>query len=127
VRGHDVPEQHVLLEAELAERAVDDGGARLGRPGSGQLALRGEREPADSGAAVARRLADEDEARAESALEVPGEPLAAECRVGVLVVGRADARGGELGDEAAQPRIPAAAFSDSSSRCRQSRFRWCWP
>ena len=54
VRGDDVPEQHVLLEAELVEHAVDDRRRRLRGPASRQLALGGERDAADPRAAVAR-------------------------------------------------------------------------
>src|SRR5580765_9065722 len=51
--GNDVPEQHVLLEAELVEHAVDDRRGRFGRPVPGQLALGGEGDAADTRATVA--------------------------------------------------------------------------
>jgi hypothetical protein len=64
---HDVPEQDVVHDPELGERALDDRRGRLGRPAAGQLALGGERDPADPRSAVAGGLADEDE---------PGVPFA---------------------------------------------------
>jgi hypothetical protein len=45
VRRHDIPQQHVLLEAELREHAVHDRRGRLGRPGARQLPLGRERMP----------------------------------------------------------------------------------
>ena len=80
VRRHDVPEQHVLLEAELVEHAVDDRRRRLRGPASRQLALGGERDAADPRAAVAGRLSDEQELGFRAPLEVVGEPLPELCR-----------------------------------------------
>ena len=59
MRRHEVPEQDLVLEPELGQRPVHDRGGRLGRPGPGQLALGGERDPGDARSAVAGRLADE--------------------------------------------------------------------
>src|SRR5207247_10898703 len=47
MRRHDVPEQDALLEPELGEYAVDDRGARLGRPAARQLPFGGERDARD--------------------------------------------------------------------------------
>jgi hypothetical protein len=101
VRRHDVPEQDVVLELELLERAVDDRRRRFGRPGTGELALGRERQPADARAAVAGRLADEEVARAGVPRQVVLQPLAAELRIGVLVERLADAGSGQLVDELA--------------------------
>ena len=46
MRRHDVPEQHVVVEPELGEHAVDDRRRRLGRPAARELALGGERDAA---------------------------------------------------------------------------------
>lgn len=66
VRGDDVPEQNVLLRAELGEDAVDDRGRRLRRAVAGEEPLRGERDPGHTRAAIARRLADEQDVRASA-------------------------------------------------------------
>src|SRR4249920_294514 len=58
---HDVPAKRLLFQLELGEYAADDGGARLLRPSAGQLALRGERDPGDTRAAIARGLAHEEQ------------------------------------------------------------------
>ena len=57
----DVPEQHPIHQAEFGQHAVDDRRRGLGRPAARELALRGEGDPRDPGAAVARGLADEQE------------------------------------------------------------------
>jgi len=101
VRGHHVPEQDVRLERELREHAVDDRGRRLARPGAGELALGGERQPADTRAAITGRLADEQVRRGVPPRQVIAQPLAAELRIGVLVERRADAGARELVDERA--------------------------
>ena len=90
MRRHEVPEQHVVGDPELGERAVHDRRAELGGAGAGQLPFGGERDPRDPRAVVARRLADEDDRRARSPAQVVGEPSPAERRVGVLVVRCAD-------------------------------------
>jgi hypothetical protein len=59
----DVPEQHVVGEAELLECALDDRRSGFRRPGAGELAFGGEWDPTDSRAAVAGGLTDQ---------EVPG-------------------------------------------------------
>ena len=63
VRGHDVPEEDVALDPELLEHRVDDGRGRLGRPGAGELAFRGQGDARDARPAVAGRLGDEEELR----------------------------------------------------------------
>jgi hypothetical protein len=99
VRGNHVPEQDVGLEAELREHALDDRRRRLSRPRACELALGGERKAADTRAAVAGGLADEQEARTGAPREVLPQPLAPELRVGVLVERRTDAGPRELVDE----------------------------
>src|SRR5438128_7147469 len=56
VRGYEVPEEHVLREAELGEHAVDDRRGRFRGPVAGELALGGEGNPGDPGDAVRGRL-----------------------------------------------------------------------
>ena len=63
MRRDEVPEQDVVLEPELRERPLHDRRGRLRRPAAGQLALGGERNPRDARAAVAGRLADEQDPR----------------------------------------------------------------
>jgi hypothetical protein len=58
---HDVPAEHVFFEVEFAQRRADDRRGRLGEAATSQLSLGGERQAADPGAAIARRLADEQE------------------------------------------------------------------
>lgn len=60
----DVPEQDIVFHAELSQHAMDDRGGGLGRAGARQQSLRRERDAGDASAAVARRLADEEDARA---------------------------------------------------------------
>ena len=72
MRGHDVPEQDVLLEPKLGKNTMDDRRARLGRACPCQLALRGEGEPADPRAAIARGLTDEQHRRVGARLQVSG-------------------------------------------------------
>ena len=62
-----------LGEPELAEHAVDDRRRRLGRARAGQLPLGGERDPRDAGAAVAGRLADEQDRRVRALVEIRRE------------------------------------------------------
>ena len=67
---HDVPEQDVVDDPALAESALDDRRGRLGGAAAGELALRGEREPADPRPTVAGGLADEDEAGVPLSVQV---------------------------------------------------------
>src|SRR5919197_171294 len=90
MRGHDVPEENLFLDAELREHAVHDRGAGLGRPGAGELALRRERDAADARAAIARRLADEDRRRMLALAEIRPQAPAPQRGARVLVVRRAD-------------------------------------
>ncbi len=76
MRRHDVPEDRPLRYPELAERPPDDRRRRLGRPGSGELPLGGERDPGQTGAAVSGRLSDEEDVRLAALLEVGGEACA---------------------------------------------------
>ena len=74
----DVPEQHVVLEPELGEHAVDDRRARLRRPGAVSWRSEVNGMPLDARAAVAGRLPDEEDGRALLCLEVaPRAVLAA--------------------------------------------------
>jgi hypothetical protein len=95
MRRHDVPQEHGLLEPELVEHAVHDRRRRLGGAAAGQLPLRGERETADTCAAISGRLADEHDRRIGSGSEVRTEPVAPALRAAVLVERPADADGGE--------------------------------
>lgn len=90
MRWHEVPEQDVVLEPELGEDAVNDRRGRLGRAGSGELPLRRQGDPRDAGTAIAGRLAHEEQRGSGLRVEIGGQPVATELRVGVLVVGRAD-------------------------------------
>jgi hypothetical protein len=102
MRGNDVPEQHVLLELELGQDAMGDGGRRFRRPQAGELPLGRERDPGDACAPVPGRLADEEDRRGRLSLQVVGEPRAQEPRTWafrVLVEGRSDVRGRDLLDE----------------------------
>lgn len=101
VHRHDVPEQHVVLDPELAQDAMHDRRGRLGRARAGELALRRERDPRDARATVAGSLPDEENRRVRSACQVGPKPLPEErCprAFRVLVEGAPDLRGGELVD-----------------------------
>jgi hypothetical protein len=100
MRRDDVPEQHVLLDVELSEHAMNDRRRRLGGPGAGNLALRREGETADACTAIAGRLADEEIAGALSTIKVARQALSTQLRFGVLVEGFADAERRQLVDEA---------------------------
>jgi len=93
---HDVPQQHLVLDAELREHAVHDRRRRLCGTGAGELPLGRERDPTDARAAVTGSLADEDDLRAGASLEIGTEPLTEVRRRRVLVVRVADSRPGEL-------------------------------
>lgn len=99
MRRHGVPEQHVGLELELGERAVDDRRRRLGRAGAGELPLRREGQTADACAAVASRLADEEVAGIRTPVQIVDETLAPQFGIGVLVERVADPRLGQSLDE----------------------------
>ena len=91
MRRHDVPEQHVVGDSELAQDAVHDRRRRLGRPGAGQLPLGRERHTAHARPAVAGRFTDEHDRHARALGEVRVQPLAAQPGASVLVVRRSDA------------------------------------
>jgi hypothetical protein len=114
VSRDDVPEQHVLGEAELVERPLHDRRRGLGRAPSGDLPLGRERQPADACAAVAGGLADQEIAGLRVTLEVLGEPVAPELRPRVLVERLTDPRLGEAVDERAVQG--ALAYEINSSR-----------
>jgi acylphosphatase len=102
VRRHEIPEEDAVGEPELRERPLHDRGRRLGRAGAGELALRGEGQAGDAGAAIPRGLADDEHGSVPARLEIADEALAPRPRaaaVAVEVEGGADARCGELGDE----------------------------
>src|SRR4051812_11019910 len=86
VRRHHVPAEDVGLDAELGERAADDGRRRLGRAGAGQLPLGGERDAAPSRATPPRRLAHEQHTCALSLVEVRAQPASPRGRAGALAV-----------------------------------------
>jgi hypothetical protein len=121
VSGHHVPQQHVRVELELRERAMDDRRRRLGRARAGELALGRERKSADACAAVAGRLADEQVPRLRPPIQVVPEPLAAELGAGVLVEGRADARPRKRVDERAWVRYAEFQRSQRTTSSRGLR------
>jgi hypothetical protein len=75
MRGNDVPEENSVLEPELGEHAVNHRRCRLCRPAARELPLGGEGNPGNACAAVARRLADDEDRGVGALLEVCGEPL----------------------------------------------------
>jgi len=91
MRRDDVPEEDGVRKLELGKYAVNDGRGRLPARLTGELPLRRERDARDARAAVSRRLADEQQRRArtdvEVAVETLGKPL-----VSVLVERGADPR-----------------------------------
>jgi hypothetical protein len=118
MRGDDVPQQDFSFESQLTQHALDDGRGRFRRPRSGQLALRGERDPGEAGSAIARRLADEEDRRLPPRLEVRDEPPPEQRgprAVGVLVERATDPRGGQLLDECRR-RYDGASVTGSSGR-----------
>lgn len=127
MRRDEVPEQDVVLDAELAQNSAHDRRARFRGTRARQLPLGGERDSGDARAAVTGGLTDEQHASVRVLAQVRGESLAQRLRVRVLVVRVADSRVRERVDEVARqataPRIPARRFSSSSSRCRHIRFR----
>ena len=99
MRRHDVPEEDGDRQTQLCQNALHDRRRRLRRTRAGELPLRGERDPRDAGAAVARRLADEQELRLAPRLEVGDQPLASQSGFPVLVERASDAGSRELLDE----------------------------
>jgi hypothetical protein len=99
MRRHDIPEQHLVLDPELGQRAMDNRGRRLGRAAAGQLTLAREWDPADSCAAVTRRFSDEDDRGVPPPLQIGDESLPPTRGPSVLVEGRADPCRGKRGDE----------------------------
>lgn len=123
VRGDDVPEEHIVLEVELREDAVDDGRRGLRGPCSGELALRGERDPGDPGTAVPGRLADEQQRRASMRAEIPNEAIAEEGSarpLGVLVERVADAGTPELSHECLRRYHGASVVGSSGNRAERA-------
>ena len=113
-------------EPELGEHAVHDRGRRLGRPGPGQLALRGERDARNARAAVARApRRPAGTARRLASSRYAGEPLAAlrgARSVPVEVEGPPDSGGRDPVDERthlhpySDRRRPAAAGDRARGR-----------
>jgi hypothetical protein len=101
VRGDDIPAEGV--ELELGEGALDDRGSRFGRPETGELALRRERDPGDPRPAIAGGLTDEQQRRSASVFEVLGQSCATQRRsraFAVEVEGLPDTRRSKAGYEA---------------------------
>lgn len=97
---HDVPAER--LDAELRQDASDDRRAGLAGARPRQLPLGGEGEAGNAGAAKARGLADEEDARVRVTLEVRAEPRLQQRRprtMRVKVVRRADLGPSEARDE----------------------------
>ena len=90
MRGHDVPEQHLVLDSELREHAVNDRRGRLRGARARQLPFGSEGNSADSGTSVAGGLADKDNVSSGSRPEIVPQSLSEGWRVGVLVEGLAD-------------------------------------
>src|SRR5581483_8624131 len=124
---HDVPEQHVLLDAELREHAVDDRRRRLRRAVAGQLPLGGERDAADARAAVAGRLADEHDGRVTPGAQVRLEPLPAQPRAAVLVEGLADPGPGESVYQCSQRTTSSSGFHGNLDREPRTASGPGWP
>jgi hypothetical protein len=98
--GNDVPAERV--ELELLQRAPHDRRGRLRRASTGHEALGRERDPRDAGAAIARRLADEEQLRRRVLLEVRADAVPPELGavpVPVEVERVPDPRGRKPGDE----------------------------
>ena len=111
----DVPEQDVLLEAELGEHAMDDRRRGFHWPAPRELALGGEGQAGDPGAPIAGGFADEHDRRVSAGVEVRREPLSAQRRIRVLVKGLADLRRGE-------PLYQRSQRTTSSSGRRRRRI-----
>jgi hypothetical protein len=117
----DIPEEHVVFQAELAQDAVDDRRARLARPRSRQLPLRRERDPGDAGAPIPRRLADEEERRICPREQVAAKTLAEKrgpLAIGVLVEGASDPSVREIRDE------PSDGLSRRAARSATTYAAW---
>src|SRR3954447_14595127 len=95
MRRDDVPQEHLVLNPQLGEHAVDDRRRRLRRARARELPLGRERNAAHAGATVAGRLADQDDPGLATSLEIRTEPLAQVRRSAVLVVRLADSGAGE--------------------------------
>jgi len=81
----DVPEQHLVLDPELGQHAVDDRGACLRRAAPGQLALGGEGNPAHARAPIARGFPHEHDRCALARFQVGRQPCSPQARTAVLV------------------------------------------
>lgn len=118
VRGNHVPEEHVILEPELAQHAVHDRRRRLRGTGAGELTLRREGDPRHPRAPVAGGFADHEDPRISMRLEIGAEALAQERRprsVGVLVERAPDPRCGELVHECVR-RYDGTSVTGSSGQ-----------
>ena len=125
VGGHDVPEQDVFLDPELAEHAMDDRRSRLGRSSACQLTFRRERKAAYPGAPITRRLTDEKQLRSQPTRKIVGQTVPQDCCKRVLVEGHADMRGREplnegralqLGANRVPARVRMCARTDRENR-----------
>ena len=119
----DVPQENVVGEAELGERALDDRRGRLARPAARELALGRERDSRDARAAVARCLADEQDARVRRALKVGGQPPPQErcsLTLRVLVEGVADPGSSQLVDECRRRYDCPSVTGSSGSRAERA-------
>src|SRR5205085_3868721 len=93
----------IVLELQLCERGPHDRRGRLCGARARELALGGEGQTADAGAAVARSLADQQEACVLAPREVAGETTPQQARArpfAIEVEGGADLGSGQLLDEA---------------------------
>ncbi len=123
MRGHDVPEENVVLEIELGEYAVDDRRGRLGRTAASELALRGEGNPRDARATVTGSLADEQKLGAGPLFEVRDEALPEEQRplpLRVLVKGLPDPCCRQLLDECRRRYHGSSVTGSSGNRAERA-------
>src|SRR4051812_2366772 len=108
MRRDDVPEEDGVRKLELGKYAVNDGRGRLPGRLSGELPLGREGDARDARAAVSRGLADEQQRRVRTGIEVAVETLR-EPLVAVLVERGADARLPELLYQRSQCTTSSAA------------------
>ena len=123
MRRHDVPEQHVFLESELEQRAVDDRRGRLGRPLARELPLRRERDARHARASVPGRLPHEQDASVGALVEVGGKPFAKKGGarpLRVLVERSPDPRRSEPVHESATRYDGASVTGSSGSRAERA-------
>ena len=117
---HDVPEQDVLLDPQLGQRAVNDRRRRLRRPAAGEQPLRGERDPRDAGAPVTGGFPDQDDGSAATFFEVGSQPFSPQARTAVLIEGIANRGPGELGYQRSQRTTSSSGRRRLESRSFRS-------